>query len=97
VDILPQTPDDLLPVVYHTVAWQYFPPETRRRVLAAMAAFGRDRPLARIAMEVDGASLGAASVLTIWPGTGESARETPLGRVDFHGRWIDWQGPVRLE
>lgn len=77
-----------LPVVFHTVAWQYFAPATQARALAAMRDLGRTRPLARIGMEAEGARTGAALTLTLWPG------ETvlPLGRVDFHGRWVEWAG-----
>ena len=32
---------------------------------------------------------GAPIELTIWPG----ARTIKLGRVDFHGRWVDWNTP----
>ena len=41
-------------------------------------------------MEADGLSPGAALTLTLWPG-GETI---PLGRADFHGRWVDWTAPV---
>ncbi|NNL74352.1 MAG: DUF2332 family protein [Silicimonas sp.] len=80
---LRQPRPDRLRVVFHTVAWQYFPAETRQRALAAMEnAVG---PLARIAMENDGGK-GAAVTLTTWPG----GAHRHLGRADFHGRWIEW-------
>ncbi|MBR9765279.1 MAG: DUF2332 family protein [Rhodobacteraceae bacterium] len=75
-------------LVYHTIAWQYFPAATRARCEAALARAGAaarpDAPLARLSLEADGARPGAALQLTIWPG-GET---TALGRVDFHGRWL---------
>lgn len=76
-------------LVFHTVAWQYFPPSTRSRALAAMATASRQSPLARLSMEADGNAPGAALTLTLWP-DGETIS---LGRADFHGRWIDWQAP----
>lgn len=76
-----------LHIVFHTVAWQYFPPATQARALAAMQGASRHAPLARLAMEADDRSPGAALTVTLWPG-GETIR---LGRVDFHGRWVDWQ------
>ncbi|MCU0904716.1 MAG: DUF2332 family protein [Tabrizicola sp.] len=79
-----------LHLVFHTVAWQYFPPETQSRALAAMQAAGNKGPFARLAMEADGQTPGAALTLTLWPG-GETF---PLGRADFHGRWVDWQAPA---
>ncbi|MGL4279173.1 MAG: DUF2332 family protein, partial [Albidovulum sp.] len=85
--------DGALHLVYHTIAWQYFPPETQARGLAALAAAGaqatRARPLARLGMEADDVAGSAAVTATLWPG-GQSYM---LGRADFHGRWIDWQAP----
>ncbi|MGL4239007.1 DUF2332 domain-containing protein [Tabrizicola sp.] len=82
-----------LHLVFHTVAWQYFPPETQTRALAAMTSAGEhaspNAPLARLSMEADNQNPGAALTLTLWP-EGETI---PLGRADFHGRWVDWQAP----
>lgn len=78
-----------LHLVFHTVAWQYFPAATQSRALAAMEAASRHTPLARLSMEADGASPGAALTLTLWP----SGETIPLGRTDFHGRWVNWQAP----
>lgn len=80
---------DALHLVFHTVAWQYFPPATEARALAAMARAGRHAPVARLSMEADGAEPGAALTLTLWP----DGRTIPLGRADFHGRRVDWQAP----
>lgn len=76
--------DGRLCVVFHTIAWQYFPDTTRRQAETAMEA--HEGPLVRISMEADGGE-GAGLTLTTYPdGNVES-----LGRADFHGRWIDWQ------
>ena len=82
-------------LVTHTVAWQYFPQETCDRALAALEAAGarasREAPLARLSMEGDARKgEGAPIELTIWPG----GRTIKLGRVDFHGRWVDWNAPA---
>jgi hypothetical protein len=79
-----------LHLVVHTVAWQYFPPATQARALAAMDAAGRDAPLARLSMEADSQIPGAAITLTLWP----SGETLSLGRADFHGRWVDWHAPA---
>ncbi|MCV6591367.1 MAG: DUF2332 family protein [Silicimonas sp.] len=74
---------DHLRVVMHSVAWQYFLPataETARRAMAHAAT-----PLVELAMEADGGK-GTAVTLTHWP----EGRTEPLGRADFHGRWIAW-------
>lgn len=78
-----------LHLVFHTVAWQYFPPATQVRALAALQAAGRHGPVARLAMEADDTSPGAALTLTLSPGD----EIIPLGRADFHGRWVHWQAP----
>ncbi len=78
-------------VIYHTIAWQYFPGDVQRRGVELMRQAGKmassDAPFAWLRFEMDGKSPGAALTLTIWP-TGE---EIYLARADFHGRWIDWQ------
>ncbi len=74
---------DHLTVVFHTVAWQYFPDSTKERAVKAMES--SRFPLARLAMEADGGT-GAALMLTRYP-SGDSKM---LGRADFHGRWIEW-------
>jgi hypothetical protein len=78
-------------VVYHTIAWQYFPPDTDARARSALARAGAAAttraPIAHLGFEADNASPGAGLTLTLWPG-GETIR---LGRADFHGRWVDWQ------
>lgn len=79
-----------LHLVYHTIAWQYFPEPTQAACHAALAQAGArampEAPLAHLGMEADGAGPGAGLTLTLWPG-GETLT---LGRADFHGRWLDW-------
>jgi len=82
-------------IVTHTVAWQYFPENTCNACLDAFAEAGaratHDAPLARLSMEGDARKgEGAPLTLTVWP-TGRSYK---LGRVDFHGRWVDWKPPA---
>jgi hypothetical protein len=81
--------DGALHLVFHTVAWQYFPSATQARALAAMQSAGKTILIAHLSMEADNQSPGAALSLTLWPG-GETI---PLGRADFHGRWVDWTAP----
>ncbi|MFC2969261.1 DUF2332 domain-containing protein [Acidimangrovimonas pyrenivorans] len=83
-----------LHLVYHTIAAQYFPAETRARLAAALQAAGAratpEAPLAHLAMEADEATPGAGLTLQTWPG----GRTHALGRVDFHGRWLRWTPPA---
>lgn len=81
-----------LHVIFHTIAWQYFTPEAQNRGAALLAAAGacasRDAPLAHLSIEADGQPNGAAMTLRLWPGD----HRIHLGRMDFHGRWVEWQG-----
>ncbi len=78
-------------VVFHSIAWQYFPDATRQRALAAMEAAARpDAQVFRLAMEADGQADSAAVTVTRWPG----GRVVPLGRAGFHGQRIEWTAPL---
>lgn len=80
-----------LHLIYHTIAWQYFPAHSQTRGTALIEAAGAratmDAPLAWLRMESDGGKDGAALTLRLWPGD----QLITLGRVDFHGRWIKWE------
>lgn len=80
----------ILTLVFHTIAWQYLTPGARAEGDALMSAAGaratEDAPLARVAMEANGDA--AALTLQLWPG----AVIIPLGRADYHGRWVSWNG-----
>lgn len=80
-------------LIYHTIAWQYFPADRQRRGQALIEAAGDhatpDAPLAWLSMEHDGDSAsgdGAALTIRVWP----DGAETLLARVDFQGRWVRW-------
>ncbi len=81
-----------LHIVYHTIAWQYFPPATQATARAALEAAGAqatpDTPIAHVGMEADGDPEGAALTAQVWPGMD---RPRLLARVDYHGRWVDWR------
>lgn len=76
-------------LVYHTIAWQYFPAETQARAAALLAEAGERSaaPLAHFGMEADDSGQpGAALSLHLWPGD----QRLKLGRAGFHGEWVDW-------
>lgn len=79
-------------LVYHTIAWQYFPPETQARAAKALAVAGaratKTAPLARMSMEGDGTPGSAALTLQVWDGTAQSGVELAIGRIDYHGRFL---------
>lgn len=76
-------------LIYHTIAWQYFPEATQKRATGIIESAGdratENAPLAWLSMEWDGGK-GAAMSLRLWPGN----RHITLGRIDFHGRWVEW-------
>jgi hypothetical protein len=82
-----------LHLIYHTIAWQYFPSRSQARGTALIEEAGTratsDAPLAWLRMESDGGKDGAALTLRLWPGD----QLFTLGRVDFHGRWVKWEAP----
>lgn len=84
-------PEGRIHLIYHTIAWQYFPAPAQARgrtlIEAAGADATRERPLAWLSLENDGNDRGAALRLRLWPG----AADLLLARVDFHGRWVDWR------
>jgi hypothetical protein len=81
-----------LHLVYHTIAWQYFPAERqatgRAMIETAGAAATESNPIAWFSMEADDNPNGAALMLRLWPGD----IQLSLGRAGFHGQWVDWVG-----
>jgi hypothetical protein len=90
---LPKRQAGAVTLIYHTIAWQYFPPETQSLAEEVIERAGTsattDAPLACLGMEADDLSEGAGVTLRLWPG----GKVIDLGRADFHGRWIDWRQP----
>lgn len=88
-DGLPRRPVGATTFLFHTVAWQYLPPEARARGAAMIAAEGAratpENPLAHFSMEADG-NPDAALTLHIWPGN----ERISLGRAHFHGLSVRW-------
>ncbi|PDT80659.1 DUF2332 family protein [Sinorhizobium sp. BJ1] len=79
-------------VIYHSIAWQYLPAAAQRQGEALISAAGavatHAAPIARLQMEGDSQTPGAALSLRIWPG----GEKHLIGRADFHGRWVSWRG-----
>jgi hypothetical protein len=84
-----RTPDATT-VVFHSVMWQYMPPEVRAATEAAIRAAGArargDRPLAWLRFEPDRDG-GFELTLDLWPGRGERER---LARLHPHGAGVVW-------
>lgn len=81
-------------VVFHSIAHQYFPDDTKARLAAHMEAMGAqatpDAPLAWLRMEVDDparATLDPPTLrLRLWPG----GEDRLLARVHPHGAKVAW-------
>lgn len=79
------------PVLFHTIAAQYFPDESNRRIAAHMERLGAKatslRPLAWLSFE-QVPNEGCLVMLRLWPG-GEMR---VLAKADPHGRKVEWRG-----
>ena len=82
-------------VVFHSIAYQYFPPTTQSRIAAHMAAIGvtatAAAPVAWLRYEMDDGAVSdlATLRLTLWQG-GQPI-ERLLARVHPHGAFVQWQ------
>ncbi|MCY1669901.1 DUF2332 domain-containing protein [Novosphingobium sp. SL115] len=85
--------DDTTRVFFHSIVWQYLPPETRARIEAAMAQAGakadaRQR-LAWVMLETNRQTFRHELTVRYWPGGEEPAL---LGTAHAHGAWVEWFG-----
>jgi len=75
-------------LIYHTIAWQYFPPETDAACRAALSAAGAkaspEAPIAHLWVEADESDPRAIVRLTVWTG-GTTPEIIELGRMNPHG------------
>ncbi|MEO0823791.1 MAG: DUF2332 family protein [Pseudomonadota bacterium] len=82
-------PEGVVRVLFHSIAFQYFPEAAQRRIGAAMAAAGAaatpERPVAWLAFEQRG-DTGPHLTLRLWPG----GAERRLARADAHVRRVHW-------
>ena len=80
--------------VFHTIALQYYPQESKDKIAHALAQAGEratpDRPLGYMSMEITDDLEGARLTLQLWPG----GQVHDVGRADFHGRWVSWVHPT---
>ena len=91
-----RTAKGLATTVYHSIAYQYFPPETQARIAAHMEKAGARAtvaaPLAWLRFEMEPGADSKAHTdaptlrLKLWP-TGE---DRLLARAHPHGRLVEW-------
>ena len=88
---------DVCRVVFHSIAFHYFPDRTQRRIRAALdqaenAAFGKS-PLAWLRYELDGPEEGTAYLrLTLWP----DGKELTLAEGHPHCTRMRWLADMPL-
>ena len=85
--------DDTTRVFFHSIVWQYLPPETRARIDAAIAEAGARadarRRLGWVTLETNRQTFRHELTVRYWPG-GEEAEL--LGTAHAHGAWVEWFG-----
>lgn len=83
-------PPGVTTVVFHSIVWQYLPPETRQAVRACLLTAGEtatpSSPLCWLRMEPATAT-HADLRLTSWPGS----EEILLAEVGYHGHRVHWR------
>lgn len=79
---------DMIDLVYHTIAWQYFPPATDRACRAALEAAGAratpDAPVAHLSVEAEASQRLPDVRLFLWTGGGRH-EAIDLGAMNPHG------------
>jgi hypothetical protein len=87
-EVLPQRPVGAATVVFHSIVWQYLPPESQRHVRHLLEVHGSaaisERPMAWLRMEPNGPL--ASLRLTLWPG----GIDRELASASYHGANITW-------
>lgn len=81
-------------VVFHSIAFQYFPADNRAAIAAHMTAAGSratlDAPLAWLRYEMEDGRIGALPTLRLTLWRGGAAEEHLLAHAHPHGAFIQW-------
>lgn len=79
--------------LFHSIVWQYIPPNRRERIQAAMDKAGSsatpERPLAWVMLETNRETFRHELKVRHWPGPGIWHL---LGEAHPHGAWVKWFG-----
>lgn len=85
-------------LVFHTIAWQYFPATTDAALRATLSEAGArarpDAPLAHLSVEFEVGQPLATMRLTVW--TGDAPQVLDLGRMNAHGITVEAAAPFAL-
>lgn len=83
--------DDTTRVMFHSIVWQYLPPETRMRIEGLMAEAGAkadaSRRLAWVMLETNRETFRHELSVRYWPGPEEPQI---IGNAHAHGAWVEW-------
>ena len=88
--------DGVASVVYHSIAFQYFPPAAQARIRAHLDAMGAtataQRPLAWLRLEMDDPANPAQPAIRLSLWQGGDVQERLLGHSHAHGTFVQWAG-----
>ncbi|RDC60459.1 Aminoacyl-tRNA hydrolase [Alteripontixanthobacter maritimus] len=80
-------------VLFHSIVWQYLPPEGRERITRAVAQAATRAtaggPLAWLTLETNRRTFAHELRVRYWPG---GAEDVLLAQSNPHGVWVDWFG-----
>lgn len=80
-------------IIYHTIAWQYFPQQVKDELEAMIGAAGvkatKDKPLVHLSFEFNYAT-GADISYRLWDGETHQGTQFKLGKAHPHGAEIEW-------
>lgn len=83
-------------IVYHSIAFQYFPPAGQQRIIDRLEALGArataDAPLAWLRLEMDDPAHPATPAIRLRLWQGGAADERLLGHAHPHGAFVQWRG-----
>lgn len=83
-------------VVYHSIAFQYFPPAGQQRIRDSLEALGAaatpQAPLAWLRLEMDDPAQPATPAIRLRLWRGGAAEERLLGHAHPHGAFVRWNG-----
>jgi hypothetical protein len=88
--------DGVATVVYHSIAFQYFPPAAQDQIRTHLATLGGaatpTRPLAWLRLEMDDPANPAQPAIRLSLWQGGAVRERLLGHAHAHGTFVQWSG-----
>lgn len=86
--------DGVATVVYHSIAFQYFPPPAQARIRSHLEGLGATatpgRPLAWLRLEMDDPANPAQPAIRLSLWQGDDVQDVLLGHAHAHGSFVQW-------